>query len=54
MSTEFTRVDDELDRIQRMVIESNKTNAASLKTLEHSVTTRLEHTTSIISTIASG
>ena len=54
MSTEFTRVDDKLDRIQRMVFESNKTNTASLKTLENSATSRLECTTSLVSTIAAG
>ena len=54
MSTEFTRVDDELERIQNLVLNSNARNAASLKVLEDSVTTRLEQTTAIVSTVATG
>ena len=54
MSTEFTRVDDELERIQNRVLNSNARNAASLKDLEATVTTRLEQTTAIVSNIATG
>ena len=54
MSTEFTRVDDELDRIQKLPFSSNEKNSASLKHLEASFSSRLEQTTTIVSIVATG
>ena len=54
MSTEFTRVDDELKRIKNLLLSSNAKNAVSLKNLEVSFSTRLEQTTAIVNTVAAG
>jgi len=54
MSTEFTRVDEELERIQKMLLSSNTKNAESLKNLETSFSIRLEQTTAIVNTVATG
>ena len=54
MSTEFTRVDDELERIKTLLLSSNAKNAASLKNLEDSFSTCLEQTTTIVNTVATG
>ena len=54
LTNDFTRVDSELERIHNMVISSNATNTSSLKSMEESMSARIEHTTNIIGKVADG